>query len=305
MSAGAFGYGAPDNRPVVFKAVVFSVIVHVGMIIGASFQITASFKDRFAGPIQMIDIAPLPGSKLGARPSAGTPSEVRTPPVPRVREPQPTPKLAVKKPPVPVLPKPVPKPPPNTVVLGTKPPAAKPLPKPDYTEADFEERMRRLRQAVPDKEARPEKHARTEADVRQSIDRMRAKIGDPEERASDRRPAGQTGTNAGPGVVGTGSLGSAVADMRFAAYRSILWSHVKEYWNLPPSLSGRGLSVVLVANVSRNGVITKYWIEESSGVDTFDQSAIRALLNASPLPKVPDDVPDQAFRDGFGFRFSE
>lgn len=300
-------YQAPDNGSILVKAVIFSLAVHVAAGAAVSFHRSNVYRDRLSGPIQMIDLMPSPPGK-----GRGAARDALPAPRPEVRKPSPPPE---PKPVAKVLPKPAPKPPPNVVVMGKKPPEPKPVakpepkpaPEPEYSVSDFEAKMRRLRERVPDKEAAAGKPARTEADVRRSIESMKTRVGDAEERPAARvkSPAADS-SGSEPGVIGgAASGGGTVADMRFAAYRAKLWSHVKEYWNIPPSLTGRGLYVVLVASVSRNGVIKKYWIEEPSGVDTFDQSALRALLNASPLPAVPDDIPDKSFEDGLGFRFSE
>lgn len=308
-------YRAPDNSSILMKAVIFSLAVHVAAGLAVSFKRSGVFQDRLSGPIQMIDLMPSPPGKGGGRAGVSRPAPPPPPVRAEVKKPSPPEPKPVAKPVAKALPRPAPKTPPQAVVIGKKPPEPKPVakpepkpePKPEYSATDFEEKMRRLRDRVPDKEASTAKPRRTEADVRRSIENLKSRVGDAEEKVQPRVPGrAEDVSSTGPGVVGGSSTGAGtVADMRFAAYRARLWSHVKDFWNIPPSLTGRGLYVVLVAEVSRNGVIMKYWIEESSGVDTFDQSALRALLNASPLPAVPADIPDRAFEDGLGFRFSE
>jgi TonB family protein len=63
------------------------------------------------------------------------------------------------------------------------------------------------------------------------------------------------------------------------------------------------LTVIASVTINRDGDIEDYWIEESSGHSTFDQSAIKALLRANPLPAVPSEIPDSEIKDGFGFEF--
>ena len=70
----------------------------------------------------------------------------------------------------------------------------------------------------------------------------------------------------------------------------------------PLSLLGTAIATV---TIDREGNILRHWIEESSGNDAFDQSALRALLQADPLPAVPSDIPDEEIADGIGFRFTE
>jgi TonB family protein len=93
--------------------------------------------------------------------------------------------------------------------------------------------------------------------------------------------------------------------MRYKRFMNKLWAHVKRHWSLPPSLKGRNIKATVVVFINREGTITSYEVEETSGVASFDQSSVRAILLADPLPPVPSDIPDSFFSEGIGFVFSE
>ncbi|PIE83120.1 MAG: protein TolA [Candidatus Contendobacter odensis] len=73
---------------------------------------------------------------------------------------------------------------------------------------------------------------------------------------------------------------------RFAV--SQIKPYVKRRWAVPPGSHG-GLSCELLISVSRSGAVTGVKIARSSGNRLFDNSAVTAVRNASPLPMPGDD----------------
>lgn len=320
MSAKAYLEERPPELKGFGRAILISVVLHGAVYGYLSLKNTPPPKERFRGTINMVELVP-PGAAgtKAAKPALQRPAQASKP-APKA-EPKPVVVEKSKPAPKPVAAKPSPqakeitqKPPPvppKSVPLKPADPApAKPREE-SYSEANLEAKLQKLRQketaASPARQPQPQ---RTEADVRSSIERIKSRVGEPPGTGTPSSPktASQRtepiGAGAQPGAK-PGVTQGTLAEIRFTAYRNKVWAHVKRFWNLPPSLSGRGLSVIVGAAVTRNGVVQKYWVEESSGVEAFDQSALRALINASPLPQVSDDIPDEAFADGLGFRFSE
>lgn len=91
---------------------------------------------------------------------------------------------------------------------------------------------------------------------------------------------------------GKGMGGGTPVGAEFLAYRNELNRHIKSGWHwLPggPRLTARILIVILPS-----GEIQKFDILQSSGNESFDESALRAIEKASPVP-----APPQALYEAF------
>lgn len=287
------------------KAVVLSLAVHAVAIVVIAFSTIKEKHSISLAPINMIELAE-PGQTMRQKPARPAPRKAEPPPAPAPapKVEKAAPKVAVKPPPE--LPPRIAKKVEETPPLAPTPKAVekpKPPPPPEMTEAELRERMKKLKEKVGDKMEGLGEKRRSEADVRASIEEMQKRhAAAPQPETPKVAPKPEV---AGPVALGAGVAKGTIVDMRFTAYRTRLWEHVKARWSLLPSLAGRGLATVVVANVTRSGAVTKAWVETSSGVDAFDQSALRAVLTSSPLPEIPSDIPESAFAEGLGFRFTE
>ncbi|HKA31580.1 MAG TPA: cell envelope integrity protein TolA [Candidatus Binatia bacterium] len=95
--------------------------------------------------------------------------------------------------------------------------------------------------------------------------------------------AGNTPGAAGPGVGGTG--GGIVKSPEFIRYQNIIQERVRSSW----TWVGRrnDLKVTVNASIQENGEITGLKLVGTSGDRSFDDSVLRALRKASPLPPPP------------------
>lgn len=66
-------------------------------------------------------------------------------------------------------------------------------------------------------------------------------------------------------------------------YLNILFAKIKNRWDNPFQGSDK-IACVIYFTVEKGGAISDATIEMSSGIAAFDQSALRAVLNASPPP---------------------
>ncbi|WP_454994384.1 energy transducer TonB [Cardiobacterium hominis] len=82
-----------------------------------------------------------------------------------------------------------------------------------------------------------------------------------------------------------------------------LGARMKQYWRLPPNIP-ENLSVKIFVKLDRNGNIVKANIKHSSGYKKFDDAALKAVHDASPLPmpKHPGAV-DALVSDGIITKF--
>lgn len=104
----------------------------------------------------------------------------------------------------------------------------------------------------------------------------------------------------GPSIVG---VGSRPADIRFRAYYDKIIARVTAVWVLPEGIAAadRKLLTVIGLRISASGIIEKQWIVRRSGNIYYDQSAIRAINKASPLPPLPEDMKEKTHDVGIKF----
>lgn len=95
---------------------------------------------------------------------------------------------------------------------------------------------------------------------------------------------GESPGAAAPGVGGTG--GGIVEDVEFIAYRNEISERIKTSW----TWAGRrgDLRVLVHMSIQDSGEISGLKITRSSGDASFDDSVIRALRKANPLPPPPE-----------------
>jgi len=96
-------------------------------------------------------------------------------------------------------------------------------------------------------------------------------------------------------------------DFRFAYYLAAIRNKIGRYWEPPPGLDARGRQIraTLYFRIQRDGEITLASVETSSGYAFYDQTAMRALISAKPLPPLPAGYTDQYLGVHFGFDFQQ
>jgi protein TonB len=226
-------------------------------------------------PLAFVPVQIVPAQALGVRrpasrpkaekpaPPKPEPAEEEPAPEPLKPEPAPKPKLPEPKPAredVPVLPdKPAKKP------EKPKPAAATELPKPV---------------APPARKPAPKPPASNGGG---SNPAGTAPQGD------DHGEAGRRGApTANP--LGTASFGSQIAgldnpDFKFGYYIDQLLSAIDSKWVRPPL--GNDVKATISFRIQRDGSITDLQVAQSSGYNSFDLAALRAVQNASPFPPLP------------------
>ncbi len=108
---------------------------------------------------------------------------------------------------------------------------------------------------------------------------------------SDRvQPATPRTTNSGQGGAGGGS--TTVRGLAFIMYTEEVKRRVKQSWIVAEQKSG--LIAVVQFGILANGEVVNIALAERSGSTVFDESAMRAVRKASPLPP-----PPEAYRNEF------
>ena len=96
----------------------------------------------------------------------------------------------------------------------------------------------------------------------------------------------------GPPVANAPTGGNATpSNIKFRAYYDRIWAQIRSSWVLPEGVTSRvSLVTDIRIRIAPNGEIEQSWIEKKSGNDYYDQSALRAIRKANPLPPLPDEL---------------
>ncbi len=211
-------------------------------------------------PLAFVPVQIISAQALGVRRPASHP---------QVQKPSPKPEPAAEEPPAPEPPKPEPK----------------PTPKPSREEVP----------ELPDKPVKktqkPQKASETPKPAAPS---SRTPL--PRTSAPAPPPAGEAGGEPGRrgaltgSAQGTSAFGSQIAgldnpDFKFGYYIDQLLSAIDSKWVRPPL--GNDVKAVISFRIQRDGSIDTPQVTQSSGYNSFDLAALRAVQNASPFPPLP------------------
>lgn len=115
----------------------------------------------------------------------------------------------------------------------------------------------------------------------------------------DQRPEVQ-----GTGPVVTGDMALDVEDFPFAYYLTTVKRKIAANWQVPGT-SRQAASCRVYFRIRRSGAIDSPAIAASSGNFLFDQAALRAVVQASPLPPLPGGFADEYLGVHFSFAYEE
>jgi colicin import membrane protein len=107
-------------------------------------------------------------------------------------------------------------------------------------------------------------------------------------------------------VASSPAPGEVEMDQRMAAYYAAVWAKIKGQWSLPKDiLSRESMEAVIQARILRNGSVSDVSFEKRSGNRFFDDSAMKAVRKASPLPPLPEWIRDSSVEIGIRFHSSD
>ncbi len=101
---------------------------------------------------------------------------------------------------------------------------------------------------------------------------------------------------------GAGAVTLNVSDFPFAWYLAAVQRKITERWE-GRALQGR--QPVVTFEISREGRVSNVVIKNSSGNQYYDLIAMRAIADAAPFPKLPDEFPGSMLRIHLGFNFAQ
>jgi TonB family protein len=107
-----------------------------------------------------------------------------------------------------------------------------------------------------------------------------------------------------PAPVISSTKPSVNTESKLNQYYSLIWGKIKEAWTIPKNVLEErvDLETIIVLIIEKNGKVRKIWFEKKSGNDLYDQTALRAIKKADPLPPIPDELREESLE--IGIRFS-
>ncbi|MGD0275721.1 MAG: energy transducer TonB [Syntrophales bacterium] len=128
-------------------------------------------------------------------------------------------------------------------------------------------------------------------------------------RKGSQRPVRQTPTAPVVTPAGSGpamSVNESEREQRMQSYYSQVWKRIKKKWTYPPGVvPPENLEAVVDLQVLRNGAVVNVKFERRSGNRYFDESVLRAIGKASPMPPLPDMPGDNSMDIGIRFHASD
>jgi colicin import membrane protein len=137
---------------------------------------------------------------------------------------------------------------------------------------------------------------------KQALDRIKALMAIEDSlKKQEERPAAQIkGNRISPGTALAG-----LDKMEYLDYIGELDSHVKQHWTLPEWLADGDFSARAHVKIDEFGYVVHKKIIRSSNNPTYDSLVMKAIDDASPFPKPPDQYADLVKVDGIVFGFPE
>ena len=105
--------------------------------------------------------------------------------------------------------------------------------------------------------------------------------------------------------VATGDMALDVEDFPFAYYLATIKRKIAANWRVPGTAQGGGIHCRVYFTINKSGSLDTPVIETSSGNFLFDQAAVRAVIQASPLPPLPGGFVDDYLGVHFSFAYEE
>jgi TonB family protein len=89
-------------------------------------------------------------------------------------------------------------------------------------------------------------------------------------------------------------------------YYAEIWARIRGQWSMPQGILPKGnVETIINVRILRNGAVVDIVFEKKSGNQYFDDSAVRAIKKASPLPPLPSWIQGSDIEIGIRFRSDE
>jgi len=125
----------------------------------------------------------------------------------------------------------------------------------------------------------------------------------PNQVTSSQAPAAVSPMFIKPGsTAGVGVNPNSVLGTQFGAYAQALMQAVARHWNTGGLAGVRAPMAIVSVDILRDGSIRNPKVVQGSGNQNVDYSALRAVMEAAPLPPLPPDLPGSYLNVDFQFQ---
>lgn len=195
------------------------------------------------------------------------------------------------------------KPAPAEVKTQPTPTVEKKVPKPAESSPP-EKILEELKPSGGDEAARLERRQKIE-DLEMEARRLYESFTSEEDITTEDRTQPDETDAVGPPAANAPSGGNdAASNLKSKAYYDRIWAQIRSRWVLPEGVTSKISLVTKVGiRIAADGEIEQSWIEKRSGNDYYDQSALRAIRKANPLPSLPDEMNDKSLELGLNFKY--
>ena len=133
--------------------------------------------------------------------------------------------------------------------------------------------------------------------------RKKVKLDEIRKRVAHREKEEKKPPVSSPAPVVSSSKPSSISESIVNQYYSLIWAKISEAWTIPKNVLEErvDLETVIVVIIEKDGRIKKYWFEKKSGNDLYDQTAVRAIKKAEPLPPLPNELGEETLEVGIRF----
>ena len=109
------------------------------------------------------------------------------------------------------------------------------------------------------------------------------------------------------GESGTGGASSGFMSIKHKMYYNLIWQRIRSAWVLPEGALGgkKDLETIIAIRIAKDGRIEDIQFEKKSGNPHLDESALRAIKKANPLPPLPPGFEGEKFDVGVRFTPSD
>jgi TonB family protein len=212
-------------------------------------------------PLEYVAVQLVPAQRLGAQGPASPAQPAKPRPRPKEAPPEEQPPAPPRSADAPVLPRPRPPLP----TKPAKPEKAKPAPQEKHLDPAL-----RPQPLPPPREVLAKKLGQAAAATPPA--------------ATTSAPGAARGSEAGKVAVGALTVNPENQDFTYNYYIAQLQARIEENWTRSPVGNARAR---ITFRIHGDGSISDLAVAESSGFDTFDLSALRAVQNAAPFPPLP------------------
>jgi colicin import membrane protein len=135
------------------------------------------------------------------------------------------------------------------------------------------------------------------------LDTQRKQVSSVDRAIEDIRRKVNTGANPPSSA---SQMDNVESNAKMNAYYSLIWSRIRGKWTLPQGILPReNIEAIIQAKILRNGTVVDLSFEKRSGNRYFDESAMKAIKKASPLPPLPDSIRGNNMEVGIRFHSTE